>query len=438
MGAVVAATPHALGGYLALRRADTTRTATVTAAATAAAAGSLVAASAVAPVAVSPRTALAVTAAAAAAVVGADRYARHRAAVMFRARVVLPPPARPRAPVSPTVAGAGMHAGRGGAPLLAQPGELVVVDVNVPEPSVDVTTWRFQVDGDVPTPLSFTLADLLGWPLEERDMLMVCVHNPVGGSRMGCARWTGISLADLLQRAGVATDDGWLVAEAVDGYSTVVPVQVARQHGFLALGMAGRPLPREHGSPARLLISGRHGQDGGTKWLRRLTLTSAPPRSYWGRRGWVDGAYPVHPGSRIDQPAPHRRLAPGPSSARGYAWAPPDGVDAVQLSVDDGPWTDTDLGADLGPHAWRAWSATWPATPGAHRLRVRCHSRADGWQDPVTTAPYPHGVHGLHDVPVRVGGGPVGPAARVVSAALTTRVRWAACSMAAWRRRATA
>ncbi|MGY1641259.1 molybdopterin-dependent oxidoreductase [Geodermatophilus sp. SYSU D00703] len=427
LGAIVAALPHTLGGSLALRRGDGSLRDT----AAATAAGLLVSTTAVAPLRVRPRTVLATTAAATTAVLVADRRARRRAAAALREQVTLPAPARPLPPV-PAAAAARQP---GVAPLLAQPGELVVIDVTVPEPRIDPGTWRLDVDGDVAHPLSLSLDQLLAVPLEERDLLVVCVHNPVGGTRMGCARWTGIGLADLLERAGVPGDGGWLVAEAVDGYTNVLPLPVARAHGFLAVGMAGEPLPREHGSPARLLVPGRHGQDGSLKWLRRLTVTAAPPPSYWGRRGWADGTYPVHPAARIDVPGTHARMAPGRVAVRGYAWAPPVGVDRVQLQVDDGAWTDATLGADLGPDAWRPWSAEWSAAPGRHDLRVRCRTAAGQWQEEDHATPYPNGVRGVHAVPVHVGGGPVGPTVRRLAGAAATRLTWAARSAAAWQHR---
>jgi DMSO/TMAO reductase YedYZ molybdopterin-dependent catalytic subunit len=426
LGAAVAAVPHALGGCLALRRGDAS--ARDTAAATAA--GVLTAATAVAPLPVRPPAVLA-AAVATGAVVAADRRARRRGAAALRDQVTLPAPARPLPPVP-----AGAAAIEPGvAPLLAEPGQLVVIDVTVPEPRTDPGTWRLEVDGNVGEPLSLTLPELLALPLAERDLLMICVHNPVGGARMGCARWTGIGLADLLERAGAPADDGWLVAEAVDGYTNVLPLQVARAHGFLAVGVAGQPLPREHGSPARLLVSGRHGQDGNLKWLRRLTVTDTPPLSYWGRRGWTDGTYPVSPASRIDGPGTHAHLESGEVIVRGYAWAPPVGVDRVQLQVDGGPWTDAVLGVDLGPDAWRPWTARWTATPGRHRLRVRCRTTTGHWQDEVTATPFPHGVRGIHAVPVHVGGSPVGPALRRLVGEGVTRAGWAARSVAAWRNR---
>ncbi|WP_448640902.1 molybdopterin-dependent oxidoreductase [Geodermatophilus sp. URMC 63] len=425
LGAAAAGMPHALGGFLALRRGDASRQDT----AVAVAAGVLVSATAVAPIRARPRAALTVTAMATGAAVTADRRARRRAATALRGRVQLPAPARPLPPVP-----AADTAPRPGvASLLSAPGEMVVIDITVPEPRIDPDTWRLEVDGEVEKALSVDLDQLLAWPLEERDLLMVCVHNPVGGARMGCARWTGIGLADLLDRAGVTDNDGWLIAEAVDGYTNVLPLEAARTHGFLAVGMAGQPLPREHGSPARLLVSGRHGQDGNLKWLRRITVTAEPPLSYWGSRGWVDGTYPVHPASRIDSPGTRSRVEPGEVTVRGYAWAPPVGIDLVQVQIDDGPWIDATLGIDLGPDAWRPWTAGWTATPGRHRLRVRCRTAEGQWQEETVTTPFPHGVRGIHAVPVYVGGSALRSLTRRLTTEATTRLSWAARSTAAWR-----
>src|SRR4051795_10941060 len=108
---------------------------------------------------------------------------------------------------------------------------MAVIDITVPEPRTDLDTWRLDLDGEVDRALSLTLPELLALPLEERDRLMICVHNPVGGPRMGCARWTGVALADLLNRAGFTGDDGWLIAESVDGYTNVLPIDAARAHG---------------------------------------------------------------------------------------------------------------------------------------------------------------------------------------------------------------
>jgi DMSO/TMAO reductase YedYZ molybdopterin-dependent catalytic subunit len=428
LGAATAAFPHALGGLLALKHGDASTSGT----AAATAAGVLVATAAIAPARPAPRIAIAAAAAAAAVAVANDRRARRRAAAELCERVKLPLPTRA---LAPNCAG---EAGQppGIAPLLFEPGEFPVIDITVPEPRVDLASWQLQVDGEVTTPFTMTMPDLLDLPLEERDLLMICVHNPVGGDRMGCARWTGISIADLLDRAGVSTqEDGWLVVEAVDGYSNVLPLAEARERAFLAIGMAGQPLPREHGSPARLLVPGRTGQDGQTKWVRRLRVTNTPPLSYWGERGWLDGTYPVHPSARIDFPGSHGRVTAGSITIRGYAWAPPAGVDSVQVQIDGGPWLEADLGTDLGSGAWRPWSREWTAPSGSHRLRVRCRPVGGEWQDGTDTTPYPSGVRGIHTVTVHVGGGIIGPVALRLVDEASTRLSWSVRSVAAWRDR---
>ncbi len=432
LGAATAAAPHALGGLLALRHGDASTAGT----AAATAVGVAVAGAAIAPVRAAPGAAMAAVAGAAVGAVAVDRWARRRDAAELRDRATLPAPARalPLLPATDETRSPGI------APLLAAPGELPVIDITVPEPRVDVDAWRLDVGGEVPAPFAMRLADLLEQPLEERDMLMICVHNPVGGDRMGCARWTGIAVADLLDRAGAgadaaAGDDRWLVVEAVDGYSNVLPLEEARERAFLAVGMAGQPLPREHGSPARLLVPGRTGQDGQTKWVRRLTVTTTAPLSYWGRRGWRDGTYPVRPSARFDVPSPHARVAPGESRLRGYAWAPPVGVEAVQVQVDEGPWLDADLDAGLGPEAWRPWSMAWDAAPGEHRLRVRCRAADGELQDGTDTTPYPHGVRGIHSITVHVGQPATATAIRRSIDMAAARLSWSLRSVAAWRTR---
>ena len=431
LAAATAAAPHALGGYLALRHGDAS--ATGTAAATAASVA--VATAAIAPMRVAPRLAVATVATAAVGAVAADRLARRRGAAELRDRARLPSPAK----ALPPVPAGGASRSQGVAPLLFEPGEFPVIDITVPEPRVDLDSWQLEVDGEVAAPFAMTLTELLEMPLEERDLLMICVHNPVGGDRMGCARWTGIAIVDLLDRARVdlgAWDDAWLVVEAVDGYSNVLPLAEARDRAFLAVGMAGQPLPREHGSPARLLVAGRTGQDGQTKWVRRLTVTRNPPLSYWGRRGWLDGTYPTHPSARIDAPGPHARITPGETRIHGYAWAPPIGVNTVQVQIDEGPWLDAELGADLGPNAWRPWSMTWQAPSGRHRLRVRCRSANGEWQEDTSTTPYPHGVRGIHSINVHVGSRAAGPIVRRMVDQARTRLSWSVRSVAAWRTRA--
>lgn len=90
--------------------------------------------------------------------------------------------------------------------FITPPEEFYKVDVTFPAPRVDPARWRLRVDGAVDAPLELTLAGLLALGASEIDALLVCVHNPVGGHRMGNGRWTAVSLAAVLDRAGLPDD----------------------------------------------------------------------------------------------------------------------------------------------------------------------------------------------------------------------------------------
>ncbi len=155
--------------------------------------------------------------------------------------------------------------------------------------------------------------------LSELDATLACVNNPVGGPRIGNARWLGVPVADLLQRAGLGSGAEQLVAHSVDGFSAGVPVEriTVGQHALVALGLNGEPLPVANGFPARLLVPGLWGADANTKWLDSLELTMwSAVRDYWDARGWPRRPTPVRSGSRIDVPARHSHLAAGSDHRR--------------------------------------------------------------------------------------------------------------------------
>src|SRR4051794_23871700 len=79
------------------------------------------------------------------------------------------------------------------------------VDTNLTVPRVSVGSWTLEVDGDVRSPFSLTYDELLGLPMIERDITLTCVSNEVGGGYVGAARWLGVRLTDVLDRAGVGS-----------------------------------------------------------------------------------------------------------------------------------------------------------------------------------------------------------------------------------------
>jgi len=375
----------------------------------------------------------------------ATRARRRRAHEAARTRTVLPPALThlptPRAEARAEVPGL--------APLITAAEDLYKVDVTFPTPRVHAASWRLRVHGDVSAPLELSLSSLLGHAaLTEVDALLVCVHNPVGGHRMGNGRWTAVPVAALVRQAGLPADlledpgRGEVVARSLDGFAAVLPLELVLERGLVAVGLGGQPLPAANGYPARLLLPGRYGYAGNIKWLSRLevrrstTTAASAAAGYWTRRGWPVGGGRVAPSSRIDVPTPGSRVSAGRVTVAGYAWAPPLSVRGVEVSVDGGPWRPAELAAELSPLSWRAWSLTWHAESGRHDLRVRCLSDS-GRQEERTAASYPDGPRGLHTVPVHVVAGlPTsrpGDGARLVGAEAAARLRLAVAAGRAWR-----
>ena len=292
-----------------------------------------------------------------------------------QASVVLPAAAGPPATVGS--AAAGFREVEGLSPLVTPTRSFYRIDEALITPSVDVGSWRLQVTGMVDAPFELTYDDLLALPLVERHVTLSCVSNQVGGSLVGTAKWLGVRLADLLERAGVQPRATQLVGRSVDGFTVGFPVGVATdgRDALVAVGMNDEPLPKAHGFPARLVVPGLYGYVSATKWLKEIELTTFEAfDAYWVQRNWARNG-PVKVQSRIDVPRDFSRVAAGPRTVAGVAWAPHRGISRVEVRVDDGPWQEADLGPTLGDDAWRQWTWPWSATAGRAQGRRPGHHR---------------------------------------------------------------
>ncbi|WP_433250554.1 molybdopterin-dependent oxidoreductase [Streptosporangium sp. CA-135522] len=310
----------------------------------------------------------------------------------------LPPPADPARPLP---AGADLRIS-GLSPFVTPTPDFYRVDtaLAVPRPALD--GWTLRVHGT--RTIELTMADVLKRGLIERDITLTCVSNEVGGPYTGNARWLGVPLATLLREAGIPADADQLLSRSADGWTGGTPVDVVMdgREAMLAVGMNGRPLTAEHGFPARLVVPGLYGYVSATKWVVDLDLTRyAEARAYWTERGWAtDG--PVKTMSRIDVPAPFKRLRAGAVQVAGVAWAQHRGVAGVEVRVDGGPWHEATLATVPSPDTWRQWVWTWQATPGSHTLEARATDAAGHTQQSSRVTPFPDGATGWHSVVVTV------------------------------------
>jgi DMSO/TMAO reductase YedYZ molybdopterin-dependent catalytic subunit len=284
--------------------------------------------------------------------------------------------------------------------------EFYRVDTRLSLPTVDIDTWQLEIDGDVRRRVAFTFEDLAAMPLIERDITLTCVSNEVGGRYVGGARWLGVRLGDVLDQADVSRSSAdQILSTDVAGMTISTPVSIALdgRDSMIAIGMNGEPLPREHGFPARLIVPGLYGFVGATKWITRMTLTTyAAQDAYWTKRGWATDA-PIKPSARIDTPRAFETVRAGMVTVGGIAWAQnSDGVEAVEVSIDDGPWRSVTLGPSGGQDYWRQWYLKWPADPGRHTVAARVVASDGHKQSSKRATPFPDGSSGIQRLVVSV------------------------------------
>ncbi len=132
-------------------------------------------------------------------------------------------------------------------------------------PAATDPAWRLAVVGNVATPLSLSLADLQGFAQREAVLPIACVEG-WSASR----NWRGVSLPDLLARAGAAPD-ATVTVRSLQKDSSYATSDLNHLHAhdpdtLLALEADGQVLSLDHGYPVRLIAPNRPGVLQ-TKWL---------------------------------------------------------------------------------------------------------------------------------------------------------------------------
>jgi hypothetical protein len=203
---------------------------------------------------------------------------------------------------------------------------------------------------------------------------------------MGCARWKGARLKDVLDVVGLKKEAVEVVFDGADGpvldktpdFVKSLPVWKAIEETTLvAYEMNGEPLPHWNGFPARIIVPGWTA----TYWVKHITSITAVTKPFDGF--WMKTAYRIPVGkfplvarfisqetavntpltemvvnSLITSPNDGARVKAGHKTAiSGIAWDGGYGISAVDVSADGGKsWTQAVLGEDPGKFAFRTWS----------------------------------------------------------------------------------
>jgi DMSO/TMAO reductase YedYZ molybdopterin-dependent catalytic subunit len=281
--------------------------------------------------------------------------------------------------------------------------QFYVVNEDLIQPDIDPATWQLRVAGMVDHSLELTYHDLQSMPMVERYQTLECISNQVGAHLISNARWAGVPLAAILDRAGIRSNAVEVAFGSAGGYSDSMSVAKAMdERSLIAVGMNGFVLPRAHGFPARVLGVGTYGMKN-PKWLTNVQVLDRPYEGFWEQRGWSKRAI-VMTMSRIDTPTDSATVHGPVVPIAGIAFAGDRGISRVEVSTDGRrSWNVAVLKSAQSPFTWRLWLYRWsPAGPGRHEIFVRVYDGTGAVQTPVESPPFPNGASGDDGITVNV------------------------------------
>jgi DMSO/TMAO reductase YedYZ molybdopterin-dependent catalytic subunit len=95
-----------------------------------------------------------------------------------------------------------------------------------------------------------------------------------------------VLIDDILNAAGLVPPTPYTLAHSYDGYSTNVPTKdLIGGKAMVALAYEGKPLPPDHGGPARLLVPHLYFWKS-AKWVNGLQFTARDEAGFWELRGY--------------------------------------------------------------------------------------------------------------------------------------------------------
>ncbi|MBY0459486.1 MAG: sulfite oxidase [Gemmataceae bacterium] len=277
-------------------------------------------------------------------------------------------------------------------------------------PDVDAKGFTLTVEGHVENKLTLTLADLKKMEAVSREIVLECAGNgrvflvpqarglQWGHGAVGVAKWTGVSLGAVLDRAKVkagagdvllvGADKGAIADPATPGaipFDRGIPLAKARKdETLLAWDMNDRPLTPSHGAPLRALVGGWYGM-ASVKWLTRVVVLDKPHTGFWQTFDYSVWERPkegtpqlvpltaMQPKAVITGPRAGETLGLGkPYVVEGCAWAGEHGVAKVEVSLDDGK-TWISAHGKCEPFKFARWTANiTPKQAGPLKLVARC------------------------------------------------------------------
>ncbi len=288
------------------------------------------------------------------------------------------------------------------------PNERFFVRNHTATPAIDPATWRLNVFGSGlrrPEGREFSLRDLRRLPSRSVTAFIECAGNgrrffadqqgtPAAGTQwslgaIGVARWRGVPLGEVLERAGISRRAVDVMPEGLDAEVTTqghvrrpLPVGKALDDVLVAYEMNGEPLPPDHGAPVRLVVPGWVGI-ASIKWLGRIEVADHPLYSAWNTTQYrmTGPSYPADSPPLAEQTVKSAFELPFGARLRprrrhvltGRSWSGKAPIRSVGISADGGrTYQRARLHGPNLPGAWVRWSFDFaPRAAGSYELRAR-------------------------------------------------------------------
>ncbi len=282
-------------------------------------------------------------------------------------------------------------------------------------PRINSSRWKLRVTGAVEKQLELSVKEIRSLPSKTLTVTMECAGNgrirmrpstpgnPWRDGAIGTATWTGVPLCDILESARPlrgavevafkGADHGMEAGQHL-AFERSLPLEDAFvEDVILAYEMNGRPLPRVHGFPLRLVVPGWYGV-ASVKWLNEISLLREPFLGWFqsSRYIYADRTKVVQgPVSRmrvkslILEPVEGARVRCNQKLiVSGLAWSGFGAVRTVEIRVNNSRWRRARIVGDQGSYGWRRWViGLTPREPGKYKLISRA-TDSDGNTQPLS------------------------------------------------------
>jgi DMSO/TMAO reductase YedYZ molybdopterin-dependent catalytic subunit len=163
------------------------------------------------------------------------------------------------------------------------------------QPEVALDKWKLEIGGLVENPVTLTWHQFLDLPQAEDVSDFHCVTSWTRYDN----HWRGVRFKTIAELAVPNDEARFVLCTGYDfmpdtfiPYTVNLPLARAVEDDVLLVHTwEGRPLPREHGGPCRMITPKLYAWKG-AKWIRKIEFLAEDHKGFWEVRGYSNTAEP--------------------------------------------------------------------------------------------------------------------------------------------------